>query len=140
MSFLLDTNVVSELRKPRPARAVLRWFEATDGTELFLSVLVLGEIRQGVEQKRRRDPKAAKSLDAWLDTLHRTFADRVLPITPAIADRWGRLDVPDPVPTIDGLLAATALEHSMTLVTRNTVDVERTGVVWLDPFSGSRGT
>jgi predicted nucleic acid-binding protein len=135
VTYLLDTNVVSEVRKRRPDPRVLEWFDRTSGTELFLSVLVLGEIRQGVERRRRTDPRVAISLDEWLSELHRTFADRVLPITAEIADQWGELNVPDPVPTVDGLLAATALVHGLILVTRNTADVARTGVVTLDPFT-----
>ncbi len=134
MSFLLDTNVVSEIRKRRPDRGVRIWFAEVSGADLYLSVLVLGEIRQGVERRRRRDRDAAEALDRWLEELHRSFADRVLPVTAAIADRWGGLNVPDRVPTVDGLLAATALEHGMVLVTRNVTDVERTGVAVLDPF------
>ena len=134
MSFLLDTNVVSEIRKPRPDRRVRRWFDEVPGADLYLSVLVLGEIRQGVERLRRRDADAARALDGWLRTLHRSFADRVLPVSAEIADRWGRLNVPDPVPTVDGLLAATALVHDLVLVTRNVADVASIGVAVLDPF------
>jgi len=136
VTFLLDTNVVSEVRKRRPDPAVRAWFDATPGTELFLSVLVLGEIRQGVERRRRTDPAAAGALDDWLADLHRSFADRVLPVTGEVADRWGSLNVPDPLPAVDGLLAATALVHDLVLVTRNVADVARSGVAVLDPFAG----
>lgn len=106
-----------------------------DGDDLFLSVLVVGEIRQGVERLRRRDPKQADVFDRWLRALRRDYGERVLPVTAAIAEEWGRLNVPDPLPVVDGLLAATARVHSLTLVTRNAAQVERTGVNLLNPFS-----
>jgi predicted nucleic acid-binding protein len=136
MSFLVDTNVLSELRKGRRAHAsVIEWFESVDDKALYLSVLVIGEIRQGIEGLRRRDPPAAAQIERWLDELVKSHADRILPLDAAIADRWGRLNVPDQVPAVDGMLAATALVHSLTLVTRNVRDVERTGVRHLDPFA-----
>jgi predicted nucleic acid-binding protein len=98
-------------------------------------VLVIGELRQGVERLRRRDPPAAAKLDRWLHELIERHADRTLPVDAAVADRWGRLNVPDPIPAVEGLLAATALAHSLTLVTRNVRDVRRTGVRHLDPFA-----
>jgi toxin FitB len=135
VSWLLDTNVLSELRKGSRADAGVRaWFSQADGTELFTSVLVLGEVRRGIEQVRRRDSRAALALEQWLLRLTETFGARVLPVDAAVADRWGTLNVPDPVPTVDGLLAATALVHELTLVTRNLRDVERTGVQAVDPF------
>ncbi|HEX8106775.1 MAG TPA: type II toxin-antitoxin system VapC family toxin [Kofleriaceae bacterium] len=136
MKFLVDTNVLSEVRKgPRANARVLGWFGSVDDAALYLSVLVIGELRQGVERLRRRDPPAAAKLDRWLDELIACHADRTLPVDAAVADRWGRLNVPDPIPAVDGLLAATALVHSLTLVTRNTRDVRRTGVRHLDPFA-----
>jgi len=135
VGFLIDTNVVSELRKGKKASAKVRqWFESTAEPDIFLSVLTLGEIRNGVERLRRRDPTSAAVLESWLQQLATTTADRVLPITPAIADRWGRLGVPDPLPVIDSLLAATALVHGLTLVTRNVGDMQRTGVPVFNPF------
>ena len=136
MSFLVDTNVISELRKGARANASVRnWFRSIGDAELYLSVLVLGELRQGVEGLRRRDPPAAAKLDRWLHELVQRHADRTLPVDAAVADRWGHLNVPDPIPAVDGLLAATALVHSLTLVTRNVRDVRRTGVRHLDPFA-----
>ena len=136
MSFLVDTNVISELRKGARANArVLNWFRSADATALYLSVLVIGELRQGVERLRRRDPPAAAKLDRWLHELIERHADRTLPVDAAVAERWGRLNVPDPIPAVDGLLAATALVHSLTLVTRNIRDVRTTGVRHLDPFA-----
>lgn len=134
MSWLVDTNILSELRKGERAPAGIRaWFNGATERELFTSVLVVGELRRGVESIRRRDARSADALDQWLIRLTESFADRILPINAAIAERWGHLNVPDPIPTVDGLLAATALVHDLTLVTRNTRDVERTGVRLLDP-------
>jgi predicted nucleic acid-binding protein len=134
MSWLLDTNVLSDLRKGQRAHpGISAWFDRVDDGELFTSVLVLGEIRQGIERLRRRDESAALALEQWLARLGADFAGRVLPIDAFVADTWGRLNVPDPVPTVDGLLAATALVHDLTLVTRNVRDVARTGVRTLDP-------
>jgi predicted nucleic acid-binding protein len=134
MSWLVDTNVLSELRKGDRANSGVRtWFADTREDELFTSVLVLGEVRRGIESIRRRDPTAAMALEQWLARLVTTFSDRVLPIDAPVADRWGALGVPDPIPTVDGLLAATALVHDLVLVTRNTRDVERTGARLLDP-------
>ena len=135
MSFLLDTNVLSEARKPAGDANVRAWLASVRGTELYLSVLVVGEIRQGIERLRRRDPPQAAVFEAWLATLRRDYADRILPVTAEIAEEWGRLNVPDPVAAIDGLLAATAHVHGLTLVTRNTADVARTGVALLNPFA-----
>jgi hypothetical protein len=132
--FLLDTNVVSELRKGARADAGVRaWFDehATDQ----LSVLVIGELRRGVELLRRRDKRAGKRLSDWLATITTEYGDRIIPITTEVCERWALLNVPDPVPVIDGLLVATALERDLVLVTRNTVDVERTGVALVNPFA-----
>lgn len=136
MSYLIDTNVLAELRKgERTHPGVRAWFAGSPEEELFTSVLVLGEIRRGIESIRRRDAPSALALEQWLLRLSETFSDRILPVDTVIADRWGVLNVPDPVPTVDGLLAATALVHDLTLVTRNVRDVERTGVRLLDPFA-----
>lgn len=136
MTFLLDTNVLSEVRKrDRADLGVQHWFQATAEDALFLSVLVLGEIRQGIEQKRRRDPQAAHHLEVWLEGLETTFGDRLLSVDAAVADAWGRLNALRPLPVADGLLAATALVHGLTLVTRNTNDFARTSVSLLNPFA-----
>ncbi len=135
VGYLLDTNVVSELRKGARANpGVHAWFEAHAADQLWLSVLVVGELRRGVELLRRRDAKAGKKLSDWLATVTNDFGDRVLPVTTDVCERWAMLNVPDPLPVIDGLLAATALEHHLTLVTRNTNDVSRTGVALDNPF------
>lgn len=138
MRFLLDTNIVSEARKgPRANSGVLAWLEATPSSSLWTSVLVLGELQRGVESLRRRDPVSARVLDRWLRDHRATQAERILQVDEAVALRWGLLNVPDPVPTVDGLLAATALVHGMTLVTRNTRDVVRTGATLHNPFTAA---
>ena len=135
MSFLLDTNVISELRKGARGNAdVMRWFSGVEDEELYTSVIVLGELRYGVERARRRDPRQAEALERWLDRVARRFADRALPVDRRVADEWGRLNVPDPLPTADALLAATAKVHRLTLVTRDVRDIARTGVSYLNPF------
>jgi len=135
VNYLLDTNVVSEIRKPLADENVRAWFASTRADELYLSVLTVGEIRRGIERLRRRDAAQAGIFEAWLATLRRDFAQRVLPITADIADEWGRLGVPGPIPTVDGLLAATARVENLTLVTRNTADLTHTGASLLNPFT-----
>ena len=135
MSFLLDTNVISEARKRDPSTALMAWFEQVDGTRLFLSVLVIGEIRQGMERLKSRDPARAEQIEKWLETLKRDYRERVLPVTDEVAEEWGRLNAARSLPVIDGLLAATASVHDLTLVTRNVVDFQGTGVRVLDPFA-----
>ena len=136
MSYLLDTNVISELRKGRRCNpGVAAWFASVAPEDLYLSVLTLGEIRKGIENIRRRDPAAAEALDNWFHTLEASLSDNLLPVDRDIAEQWGRFNVPDPLPMLDSLLAATASVHGMTLVTRNLKDVERTGVECLNPFS-----
>ena len=136
MSFLLDTNVVSEIRKQSPDPGVASWFASVPADRLFLSVLVVGEIRQGIERLARRDQAQAEVFERWLSQLVDTYADRLVPITERVAQTWGRLNVPDPLPVVDGLMAATALVHDWTLVTRNASDIRSIGVRLLDPFSG----
>jgi predicted nucleic acid-binding protein len=137
--FLLDTNVVSELRKQdRGDPHLRRWVSAHRASDFWLSVLVVGELDRGVELIARRDPAASVALRQWLDSLVDEFADRLLPITAPIARQWALLNVPDPVPVVDGLLAATAMVHGLTLVTRNIADVARTGVGCVDPFASTR--
>ena len=133
---LLDTNVASETRKgPRINANVETWFESVDDDDLFLSVLVIGEIRKGIELARSKDPAKAHALEGWLTGLEHQFGEKVLPITPAVAEQWGRLSAIRPLSTVDGLLAATAMVHDLTLVTRNVTDVAHTGVALLNPFA-----
>jgi len=134
MSFLLDTNVVSEARKPACDPNVQAWLASVSGPDLYLSVLVIGEIRQGIERLRHRDPAQAAVYETWLSTLLRDYTDRITPVTAEVAQQCGRLNVPDPLPVIDGLLAATAKVRGWTLVTRNTADLARAGVRLLNPF------
>lgn len=135
MAFLLDTNVVSELRKrERADPGVRRWFATVDDVDLYVSVLVVGEIRRGIELLRRRDAVSAKALDRWLSGLERRYEDRILSVTVEICRVWGGLSLERPLAPIDGLMAATALHHGLTLVTRNVGDVERSGVDVLNPF------
>lgn len=136
MRYLLDTNVLSEVRRPRGDEGVKRWVSSMPGEDLYLSVLVIGEIQRGIERLKRRDPAQAGVYETWLGTVLRSYADRILPVDVEAAEEWGRMSVPDPVPIVDGLMAATAKVRGMTFVTRNTADVERTGVALLDPFSG----
>lgn len=136
--FLLDTNVISELVKPRPEPAVVRWVEETDENLLYLSVLTLGEIRKGIAVLQKSVRRVA--LEAWLESdLRLRFSKRILPIDEGIADRWGALagqaqNDGRALPVIDGLLAATAIHHNLTLVTRNTSDIAATGVLLFNPW------
>ncbi len=136
--FLLDTNVISELIKPRPEQRVTHWISDTDESLLYLSVLTLGEIRKGITTLPLTARRTA--LEAWLDRdLLLRFENRVLPIDLAVADRWGQLTESaaarkHPIPAIDGLLAATASQYNLTFVTRNKADIQGTGVPIFDPW------
>jgi predicted nucleic acid-binding protein len=133
VSYLLDTNIVSELRKRTANPGVTGWFNATPSADLFLSALTIGEIRLGVERLRRKDEVQALVIEQWLTGLRTIYRDHIVPVDSEIADRWGRLNVPEQLPVIDGLLAATALVRDWTLVTRNTGDFARSGVRLLNP-------
>jgi len=135
VSYLLDTNVISEIRKPRPNAGVSDWFAETESGELYLSVLVVGEVRRGIERLgRRRDRQQADQFERWLNVLKQDFAERLLPISTAIAERWGSINALQPLPVIDGLLAATAVEHDLTFVTRESGTLAATGVRLLNPW------
>ena len=137
MRYLLDTNVLSEVRRPRGDIGVKRWISSIPTEDLYLSVLTLGEVRRGIGLLSRRDPVQADVYEAWLVTVLRDYTDRVLPVDAEAAEEWGRMNVPDPIPVVDGLMAATAKVRNMTFVTRNTADVARTGVRLLNPFDSS---
>jgi predicted nucleic acid-binding protein len=135
VSLLLDTNVVSELRKGNRANSLVRaWFESVTETELHLSVLVVGELRRGIERVRAKDGRQALALERWLHRLMRQHADRILPIDQRVAEQWGRFSATRSGSPADVLMAATAHVHEMVLVTRNTRDVAWTGVPCLNPF------
>lgn len=137
MAYLLDTNVVPEARKAVPDPNVTTWLRTKGRAGSYLSVLVIGEIRQGIQRLARRDRPQAAVIEDWLTTIKRDFAGRVVPITPDIAEAWGRLNAVDPLPVADGLMAATALVNNWTFATCNTKDVERTGVPLVNPFGPS---
>jgi len=135
LSFLIDTNVISELRKAKRCdRNVAGWFAGIAEDEIFLSVLTIGELRKGIDIIQRRDSKSASALNRWLRGIVDRFQERILPVDRAVAEEWGRMNVPDPLPVVDSLLAATARIHGLSLVTRNTKDIARTGVDYLNPF------
>jgi predicted nucleic acid-binding protein len=133
--FLLDTNVVSELRKgERCAPKVNAWAQNAEPNQNFLSVLVVGELRRGAILKRRTDRATADALDHWIARLTHLYGDRILPITLEVAQEWGRLSALRPIPPEDGLLAATAHVHRLTLVTRDTKNVQGLGVSFVNPW------
>jgi predicted nucleic acid-binding protein len=135
LSYLIDTNVIYELRKgDRADPGVAAWFAGLGDEEIFLSILTLGEIRRGIESIRRRDPKAAAALESWLGRVAEAHRDRLLPVDRSIAEEWGRMNVPNPLPVVDGLLAATAKVTGLTLATRNVADIAHAGVKFVDPF------
>lgn len=136
--YLLDTHVVSELRKAKSRKAnknVVAWAESVSATSLFLSAITILELETGVLLIERRDPTQGAILRSWLDThVLPAFAERILPIDTAVAQRCAKLHVPDPCPDRDAILAATALVHGMTMVTRNTDDFSSTGVEIFNPW------
>lgn len=135
MSYLIDTNIISEVRKgSRCDPNIAAWYGSIKDSELYLSVLVLGEIRKGVELARPRDPAKAEVLETWLAAVDGAFGERILPVDRQVADEWGRMGAVRPVSTTAGLLAATAKVHRMTLVTRNAADVVGLGANVLNPF------
>lgn len=133
--YLMDTNVLSELKKQGKAdEKVRRWFAGTPSNNIFLSVLTVVEIRGGIEKKRLKDPVQAEHMDRWMRKALTVFRGHILPITQDIANCWGTLCPGQRFPDVDGLIAATALEHGMIVVTRNVRDLERTGVEFLNPW------
>lgn len=137
--YLLDTDVISELRKAKAGKAdrqVAAWAASVPLTQLFVSVITIHELEMGVLLAERRDPRQGRLLRAWLDTRVVTgFGTRVLPVDTSVVRRSARLQVPDPRPFRDGLIAATALVHGMTVVTRNVTDFEPTGVPLINPWT-----
>ncbi len=133
--YLIDTNVISEIRKGRRCDPkVAAWFRQVQDDDLYLSVLVIGEIRQEIERVRARDLRKARALEDWLEQLLAGFAERILKIDDRVAQEWGRLSARGGYPVIDALLAATAMTHNLTPVTGNLKGVERYGARCLNPF------
>jgi len=136
--FLLDTNVVSDLRKPRPNAGLVEWIDAIDESNLFLSVITIGELRIGIEM--HRDKKKRADLETWfVSDLMDRFAGRILPFDLGVAERWGRIEGrarsgSGKLPVVDSLIAATAIHHDLTLVTNNESDFARTGAAVLNPW------
>jgi toxin FitB len=136
MTYLLDTNVLSETRKGKPSAGVVDWLAATPPDRLHVSVLTLGEIEQGIARIRGRgDRHQASALERWLRDVETGFESRVLPVTLPVAAAWGRQQYVQPLPVIDALIAATARVHGMTVVTRNVKDFELAGVLVFNPFT-----
>ena len=134
MSYLLDTNVLSELRKTRRDERVATWVLGVEPEDLYVSVLVLGEIEKGIELLGSRDRDMARALQGWLARLEVAFRGRTVPVDRYIAHEWGRMSATRPIPVIDGLLAASAKVRDLTLVTRNTKQLMGLGARLLDPF------
>ena len=136
MAFLLDTNVLSELRRPRPDTGVQAWLGTVASLDLYLSVLAAGEIRRGIELLRPREPGRAERLDEWLMGLVDRYGDRLLPVSAEVADAWGRLSSLRPLPVADGLMLATAQVYGLTLVSREAAALADLGVPTLSPWGG----
>jgi toxin FitB len=133
VNYLLDTNVVAEIRRRAADGNVVAWFESVAPEALYLSAIVVGEVRAGIDRLRPRDPAEADVQEAWLDELLATFSDRVLSIDAEVAQEWGRLTARRTLAVEDGLMAATANVHGMTFVTRNAADVAGAGARALNP-------
>ena len=134
--FLLDTNILSELRKEsRCDPGVRTWFEKASSDQLFISVLVLGEIRQGIERIRLRDQPQAEALEKWLTWISSEFADHILPVDEHVAEQSGRLGSRQTAPVLDSLIAATALTHNLAVVSRDAEGFRNTGVRLINPFA-----
>jgi predicted nucleic acid-binding protein len=136
VNVLVDTNVVSELKRGRNADPrVLAWFSQLPKERIFTSVIVLGEVRRGIELVARRDKPQSELLERWYSSVREQLANRVLAVDEPVMMVWSRISVPDPLPAYDGLIAATALVHGMTVATRNAGDYRRAGVAVLDPWA-----
>ncbi len=135
MNYLIDTNIISELRKGERCDAnVAAWYAGISEDSLYLSVLVLGEVRKGIERAKPKDAAQARALESWLQAVRQAFTGRILPVDDAVALEWGRMGSQRSIPTVDGLLSATAKVHRLTLVTRNLADVADLGAKVIDPF------
>lgn len=132
--YLLDTNVVSERSRPQPEQRVIAWLDATPFSLLFISVLTVGELLKGVHALEQRSAGRAVLLRAWVATLRADYVDRTIGIDVAVAEAWGALAAQRPRPVIDGLLAATALVHGLTIVTRNLRELADAGVATFNPW------
>jgi predicted nucleic acid-binding protein len=135
LEYLLDTNVLSETRKKNADAGVISFLEGADSSTLYISVLTLGELRKGVAKKQREDPEMARRLAGWADGLEMSFADRILGIDAAMARLWGDWSGERARPVVDTLLAATAVQRGLTLVTRNVRDMRGIPVKLLDPWT-----
>jgi predicted nucleic acid-binding protein len=136
VSYLLDTNVLSELRKgPQADPNVRAWDESNQDNSRFISVVVVAELRKGAHARARKDAQAGVALHRWINRVVLNFKDRILPVDLQVAELWATLMVPDPRSPMDALIAATALAHSLTLVTRNVRDVTGCDVAVLDPWT-----
>lgn len=133
--YLLDTMIVSELRKPRRHPGLVAWLEQARPIDCYLSVVTVGEIEKGISRQERRDPRFARRLATWLDTLLVSYAARILPVSVGIARRWGRLADAHGHAGADLLIAATALQHGLMVVTRNVRHFDGTGVPVTNPFA-----
>lgn len=132
--ILLDTVVLSELRKNRPSPKVIQWVQQHQDNDFFISVASLGEIERGIEKKRKTEPEFAQELTHWLENLQRLYGDRILPITPNIARKWGQLSAQLNHDGADLLIAATALVHGLSVATRNVRHFEKAKVALVNPF------
>lgn len=137
MSFILDTNIISELRKPKPAQEVLDWFSRVDENSLYLSVLTIGEIQNGINQLK--NSRQRQDLEIWLETIKDEYKNQLIPVSTEIAEKWGALNAAcrktgKTLPVIDGLIAATAYVRGAILVTRNTEDFEDSGIRLMNPW------
>ncbi len=139
--YLLDTNVISELRhgKPQQSQTVRAWAADKEMSRLFLSAITVLELEKGVQALERKLPPQGSALRDWLDRVKNVFADRILPFTQDTAVLCAGMHFPNPKPERDAMIAATALQHRMNLVTRNTVDFENTGVALINPFTDDAG-
>jgi len=133
--YLVDTDVLSELRRKRRNRDVVTWFGDVNAADLFLCTVTIGEIELGISRLRNVNPDFAQELSDWLDLTLRAYGERILPLSVGIARRWGRLAAQLGNKQLDLAVAATALEHGLTVVTRNVSNFEPTGVPVLNPFN-----